>query len=211
MRALVASLLILALAGCAAPSEESPDTRQVPVSAVQWEPLGAGDMRATLVEASARPLLEEEILTAYERAQRVYGWFDLDPLPTTDKTVVLDGKTYRRVDMDGIEKVEDLRTCLRSVFSQQLTDRLLDGEATRIRYRDIDGVLYVSGPRRDRDPGKGRTCVETEQLEETVCSVNVLVDLLGEDGETVVGLESWSFPYAFEDDRWVFTDFCLVN
>ena len=52
--------------------------------------------------------------------------------------------------------------------------------------------------------------VEAEQLEETLYSVNVMVELLGEDGETVVGLESWSFPYAFVNDRWVFTDFRLV-
>ncbi len=52
--------------------------------------------------------------------------------------------------------------------------------------------------------------MEAEQLEETLYSVNVMVELLGEDGETVVGLESWSFPYAFVNDRWVFTDFRLV-
>ena len=62
----------------------------------------------------------------------------------------------------------------------------------------------------NRPAGKGRIRVEAEQLEETLYSVNVMVELLGEDGETVVGLESWSFPYAFVNDRWVFTDFRLV-
>lgn len=209
MRVLVAVSLILALAGCAAPP--APDTRPDYAPAVRTEPPRAENMRATLVESSARPLLDEEILAAYERAQRVYGWFDLAPLPTSDETALLDGELYRRVDMDGIKEVEDLRTCLRSVFSQELTDRLLDGETARVQYRDMNGVLYVSGVRRDRDPGKGQAQVETQQAEETLCFVNVLVDLLGEDGETVVGLESWSFPYAFEEDRWVFTDFRLVD
>lgn len=211
MRGIIAVLLVLVLAGCAAPPEAAPDLRQSPAPAVQAEPPRAENMRASLVESSARPLLEEEILAAYERAQRVYGWFDLAPLPTSGETAVLDQEVYHRVDMDGIEEVEDLRTFLRSVFSQELTDRLLDGETARIQYRDINGALYAAGVRRDRDAGKGRAYVETEQLGETVYSVNVLVDLLGEDGETVVGLESWSFPYAFEDDRWVFTDFCLVD
>ena len=47
-------------------------------------------------------------------------------------------------------------------------------------------------------------------MDDASYSVNVVVDLLGEDGQTVVGLESWSFPYVFLDDRWVFTDFRLV-
>ena len=49
-----------------------------------------------------------------------------------------------------------------------------------------------------------------ERLEDGLYFINVTVDLLGEDRETVVGLESWSFPYAFVEDRWVFTDFRLV-
>lgn len=211
MRGLIAVSILLALTGCAAPSGEVSDARQVPAPAVRAETPQAENMRASLAESPVRPLPDEEILAAYERAQRVYGWFDLAPLPTSDENTVLNQERYYRVVMDGIEELEDLRSCLRSVFSQELTDRLLDGRTTRIRYRDIGGVLYVSGLQRDRNAGKGRTSVETEQLEETVYSVNVLADLLGEDGETVVGLESWSFPYVFEDDRWVFTDFRLVD
>lgn len=212
MRRLIAASLILALAGCAASPGGASVARQAPAPAVQQtEPLRTGDMQGSPAESPDRLLLEEEILSAYERAQQVYGWFDLAPLPTSDETVVLDRELYHRVDMAGIEEVEDLRTCLRSVFSQELTDRLLDGGTARIRYRDVGGVLYASDFRRDRDAGKGQAYVQTERLEETAYSVNVLVDLLGEDGETVVGLESWSFPYAFEDDRWVFTDFRLVD
>lgn len=72
-------------------------------------------------------------------------------------------------------------------------------------------VLFVTGDSREPDDGKGRALVEANQQEEAVWFVNVTVDLLGEDRETVVGLENWSFPYAFEDDRWVFTDFRLVS
>jgi len=206
MRGLIAMLLILTLLGCAAPPKEE----RASAPAVRVEVPETESMRASMVEASARPLLEAEILSAYERAQRFYGWFDLAPLPTSDETAVWEREIYHRVDKEGVETLEDLRTSLRSVFSQELTDRLLDGKTARIQYRDIGGALYVSGAPRERDAGKGQAGVETEQLEETVYSVNVLVDLLDEDGETVVGLESWSFPYVFESDRWVFTDFSLV-
>jgi len=208
MCGLIAVLLILTLLGCAAPPEaEAPDAS---VSAARSERPERESMRASMVEESARTLMEAEILAAYERAQQLYGWFDLAPLPTSDETAVWERETYHRVDLEGVETLEDLRTCLRSVFSRELTDRLLNGEAGRIRYRDIGGALCVSGIPREPDSGKRPSRVEAEQLEETVYSVNVLVDLMDEDREAVVGVESWSFPYVFEEDRWVFTEFCLV-
>ncbi len=211
MRGFIAVLLILTLMGCAAPPKaETPAAGQPSAPAAQAEGPKSESMRASMVEDAARPLMEAEILAAYERAQRLYGWFDLAPLPVSGETAVWERELYHRVDMEGIETLEDLRTCLRIVFSQELTDRLLDGETAHIRYRDIGGVLYAAGGGRDQDAGKGQARVDTEQLEETVYSVNVLVDLLDEDRETVVGVESWSFPYVFEEDRWVFTDFCLV-
>jgi len=208
MRGLIAGLLLLALMGCAVPAGvEAPDA-SAPDTPVECPE--EGSMQASMVEESARPLTESEILAAYERAQLLYGWFDLASLPASDETAVWDRETYHRVEMEGIEDLEDLRTCLRSVFSRELTDRLLNGETGRVRYRDIDGALFVSGVPREPDAGKRPSRVEVEQLEETLYSVNVLVDLLDEDGEAVVGVESWSFPFAFEEDRWVFDDFCLV-
>ena len=206
---MLALLLALLLAGCAAPSPETaPDAP--PASASSPQPPRVESMRSSLVESSARPLLESEILEAYERAVRVYGWFDLAPLPLSDESAVLDGRIYYRVDMDGIQDLEDLRAYLRGVFSQELADCLLDGETARIQYREVDGVLYASGSRRERDAEAGEAQVETEQLDETHYAVNVLVDLLDTDGTTVTGLGSWSFPYAFTEGRWVFTDFRLV-
>ena len=204
-KAMAALLLALLLTGCAAPSGGAP----APVVRTAPAP-PAEDMSSSMVESSARPMPEEEILAAYERAQRIYGWFDLAPPPLSGESAVVEGRTYHRVELEGIEELEDLRACLRGVFSQELTDRLLDGRSARIQYRDVKGALFAAGEGRDRDEGKGAAQIEVERPEEGVCYVNVTVDLLGEDRETVVGLESWSFPYAFENDRWVFTDFRLV-
>lgn len=209
MRGIVTMLLlIMLLTGCAAPSEEAAPGAAAP--AAPETALQAENMQASLVESASRPLLESEVLAAYERALRVYGWFDLTPLSSSDETVVLDYETYYRVNANGIEDLEDLQAYLRSVFSRELAERLLDGETARIRYREVDGALYVCGSRRDRDADVGGIRVETEQEDEASYSVNVLVDLLDVDGETVIGQESWSFPYTFIEDRWVFTDFRLV-
>lgn len=209
-KALAALLFTLLLAGCAAPAGEKASAASAP--RMSSAPVAqAENMSSSMVESSARPMPEAEVLAAYERAQRVYGWFDLAPLPTSGESVYMNSKTYYRVTMEGVGDLEELRACLRGVFSRELTDRLLDGKSARIQYRDIDGVLFVTGDSREPDDGKGRALVEANQQEEAVWFVNVTVDLLGEDRETVVGLENWSFPYAFEDDRWVFTDFRLVS
>lgn len=205
--------LALLLTGCAgretagngSPAEASPPAVQA--AAVETQ---GGDLSAVQVEAAARPLTQEEILLAYDRAVDMYSWFELSPLEDDGETVALDGSLYRRVEHPGVEDLEDLRTCLRSVFSEEVTERLLSGDGTAVRYRDIDGALYVSGQARSRVSGKGRASAQTEQQEEDVYSVSVAVELLDEDGTTVSGLEYWTFPYAFVNGRWVFTDFCLM-
>ena len=208
-RTIAVLLLALLLTGCAAPSGEAP---ALSAAGAASEPAArAENMSSSLVESSARPMPETEVLAAYERAQKVYGWFDLAPPPTTGEPTTVNGVDYYRVDMEGMADLEDLRACLRGVFTQELTDRLLDSRTVRIQYRDVNGALCVAGDSRVPDAGKGQAQVEVEQLEETLYFVNVTVDLLGEDRETVVGLESWSFPYAFVEDRWVFTEFRLVS
>ena len=129
------------------------------------------------MESAARIPTEEEILGDYERAARVYAWFDMTPLPDSGETVTVDGTVYRRVNSERLDSMEDLRLDLRGVFCEGLAERLLGG-GSRITYRDIDGALYVTGAGRERDPEKGTVTVEVEQTGDTAFSVNVTVDLL---------------------------------
>lgn len=207
--AMAALLSLLLMTGCAAPSGAASPSEEPARSAPAPE-ARVENMSSSLVESSARPMPEEEVLAAYERAQRAYGWFELASLPTSGEAAAVNGTAYYRVDMEGMTDLEDLRTYLRGVFSRELTERLLDGRSARIQYRDVNGVLCAAGEGREPDAGKGQALVEVEQMEDGLYFVNVTVDLLGDDRETVVGLESWSFPYAFVEDRWVFTDFRLV-
>lgn len=204
LAALTAWVLLLA-PGCAAPAGDAPGRTAVPGP----RPPEGGGLRSSRVESEARPLSDEEILDAYSRAETLYAWFDLEPLPGAGPAVVTDGALYRQVDREGIQTLEDLRTCLRAVFSQDLTERLLDTGGDIPLYRDIEGVLCVTGNGRDRLPGKGGVQAWVERSEEGDYTVSVTVDLLDEDG-AVTGLEYWSFPYEFEEDRWVFTEFRLV-
>lgn len=205
--------LALLLTGCAgrepagngSPAEPAPPGAGTTAAETQ-----GGDMSAARVEAAARPLTEEEILAAYDRAVGIYSWFELSPLEDNGETASADGAVYRRVEYPGVEDLDDLRACLRSVFSEEVTERLLSGDGTAIRYREMDGALYVTGRGRSPESGKGGVSAQTEQRAEDVYSVNVAVELLDEDGATVSGLECWAFPYAFVNGRWVFTDFRLM-
>ena len=204
-------VLTLLLVGCggeggaAAPrSPESP----APVS-VEVLP-EAETLEAAQVESDARMPTEQEILGDYDRAVRIYGWFDLTPLEDSGETVTENGTVYRRVSAAECGTMEELRLNLRSVFTESLTERLLSGEEGRIRYRDIDGALYVTGEGRERGSGRGSVTVEVEQTGETAYSVNVTVDLVEQEDGVVTGMECWSFPYVWENGRWGFSEFRLV-
>ena len=141
---------------------------------------------------------------------RIYAWFELTPLADDGTTIVEDGDVYRHVSSAEVQTLEELRMNLRSVFSEELTQRLLSGQEDGIRYREFDGDLYVTGSGREREPGKGTVFTEVEQTGENTYCVNVTVDLVDETDGVVTGMECWSFPYGLEDGRWGFTEFRLV-
>ena len=201
-------LLLFLLPGCGNVSLPAPAAGEDAASVQTPE---SGGLSATRLEAEPRPLMEEEILAAYYRAEEAYGWFELVPLPSSGEAVRLTGAAYRRVDYPGMETMDDLRAYLRNLFSAELTDQLLSLGGSRPYYQDVDGALYVSFSGRDRDSGKGASQVEAVQLDSQTYSLEVSVELLDSTRTAVIGLECWSFSYAYVDGRWVFTDFQLVS
>ena len=205
-------LTVLLLTGCSggeSPGSEMPEEKAVPAADMAAGYGQEADLEAAQVESSARALTEEEILDAYQRAEVACGWFALQPLPDSGEIVQIDGVDYREVDVPGIQKMEDLRTYLRSLFSGELTEQLLATGGSCPLYREIDGSLYVCASGRSRNSGKGNMQIQINRIDETSYTVDVTMDLLGAGGETM-GVECWSFHYAYVDGRWVFTDFRLV-
>ena len=209
-------LAFLLLTGCAgktaAPGKADAPTEVQRASAAPEEAEYRGEavFTASQTEAQARPMTEEDVLAAYERAEMVYAWFTGDTLPTGEESITLDGKIYRRVEYPGIDNMEDLRTYLRGSFSQEVTDRLLATGGDQPLYQDIDGALYAAPTGRSSENTRGEVQLRVEQTGETAYVVNVTVDLLDTAGN-VVGVECGSIPYELEGGRWVFTDFQLLE
>ena len=207
---LVLTLALWALAGCgAAPgADESAGGEMPPVLAEAAAPKGEDGLSAALLEREARPLTEEEILAAYDRAEEAYGWFYLATLPCGSEERIVDGWIYRRVDYPGMENLADLRAYLRGLFSEELVASLLETGGTHPLYRDVEGDLYALPTSRERDESVREMTAEVEPYGEAGYSVQVSVETSAQ-GALVV--ENHSFPYEFVEDRWVFTDFWLVD
>ena len=161
-------VLTLLLVGCGGEGEAAAPRSPESPAPVSVEVLPEAEtLEAAQVESDARMPTEQEILGDYDRAVRIYGWFDLTPLEDSGETVTEDGTVYRRVSAAECRTMEELRLNLRSAFTEALTERLLSGEEGCIHYRDIDGALYVTGEGRERSYGRGTVTVEVEQTGET--------------------------------------------
>ena len=212
------ALTAVLLVGCSARESELPQDAAPfaaaaqdvadPASAAPEE--AAGQVTATQTQNAPPPLSEEALLYAYDRAVEAYGWFDLATLPCGEESVTADGYAYQPVEVDGLDTLEDLRTYLASLFAQSVIDRLLPADQLGARYRDVNGRLCVRPASRGTDASKGAITVSAAQESESAWSVNVTVELLGEDLTTVTGLECVSFPYELVNGRWVFTEFDLI-
>ena len=206
---LVLVLALWLLAGCGAapaaggtaPGASAPAFAEAAVSD------GEDSLSAAMLERQARPLTEEEILAAYDRAEEAYGWFYLETLPCGTEEQTVDGWRYRRVTYPGMENLADLRAYLRGLFSEDLVESLLETGGAHPLYQDVGGALYVLPTSREADDSVREMTAGVEPYGETGYSVQVSVET-SDHGDLVV--ESHSFPYEFVEDRWVFTDFWMV-
>lgn len=161
-------------------------------------------------EEPARDLTADEVLIAYDKAITAYEWFDLHALPCAGPAQEIEGVKYRRVKYDGFDTLEDLKTYLYGLFSEEVVKQLLPENAKAPKYRDIDGVLHVRPFQREADETKGNITATVEQEDAGTYLINVTADLMDDDLTAITGVECHSFPYEKVDDRWVFTHFCLV-
>ena len=200
-------LALLVLVGCGAPEGAAAEEAAVPAEAAAP---AVGGLTGVWVDSQARPLSEEEILSAYDRAEEAYGWFYRKTMPCGQEARELDGQMYYPVTEAGMENLADLRAYLGGLFSQSLVEELLSTGGDQPLYRDVEGALYVRPSSREREKDKGAVTIQTAPAGDGAYSVDVTVELLTADGAGPAGVECYAFPYEFVDGQWVFTDFRLV-
>lgn len=181
-------------------------------------PAGGTSSASALHEEAASPeLTEADVLAAYERAAEVYDWFDLCSLPTAGEPVDEDGKpydpkqeglSYRPAAYEGLNTYADLDVCVRSCFTQQLSDELMGGGAG---YRDIGGQLYAADAARGSNLYLLGKAVRAEQTDTDRWTVTVTFYIDSYELEypsATVGYSQKTLDYIKTPDGWRFSTFC---
>lgn len=151
--------------------------------------------RAALVEYAVSP--EFQVRPAWDRAAQGYGWLTVSPLPKdeADSTPHPEesGATLYRVDYPGISSMLELRSYLKTIFSDEIADGLFAYD----RYTEVDGVLYESDRALELLPRfSGPTTVQV--LRE---SATRLVYRMSSEADSA------DYVYEKVGDRWLFTEF----
>ncbi|WP_312940489.1 hypothetical protein [Oscillibacter sp.] len=184
-------------------------------SACGYSAGGSSSASSLQGEAGPSELTEGDVLAAYKRAAAVYDWFDLCSLPTSGEVVGEDGKpydpklgslSYRPVAQEGLKTYADLDICVRSCFTQQLSDELMGGGTG---YRDIGGRLYAADAARGSNLYLLGKAVSAEQTDPDRWAVTVtFYSNEWEWPHITVGYSQKTLDYIKTPDGWRFSTFC---
>ncbi len=155
---------------------------------------------------SATQSMEDKILDAYNMATEVASWFRIESMSTNwnDYVDIGDKRYYKTVQF---ETRRDLRDYLESYFSVSVVDELLSNDM----YIDYNGKLYSTGGARGADLFKGRESYLITRVNDTKYLLNVIVEIYGNDAETVEDYEEFIFTYENVSGRGVFTSFPSIR
>lgn len=160
---------------------------------------------------------DEEVLDAYQAAKEAYSWFDgyngglmADELDLIVLQAPVGGGewSYCRVTRPGLDSLDELRAYLKTLFSDEVVDELLE-PSDAVFADGPEGGLYVRFPWRDDHMAEDTT--DLEMLWQKDGPPTCVVQAVAEDGSGPVGEEAaekiYAYPYQKVGDKWVFTDF----
>lgn len=174
------------------------------------------------VTATPEPRPDDEVvLAAYREAAEVFSWFagygepELDGADQITMTVEEWGGeiTLFRVTRPILNSTDELRAYLKTLLSDEVVDALLKNGSAKF-VDGPEGGLYTTGAGRGSNINKGGVILSVLWPQEggkTLCTVRAEVELLDEETlSTVVGTETYDFPYQKVGDKWVFTQFTAI-
>lgn len=194
---LLAALLLLGLAGCKGSGQEPSSAQSTPS---QDAPAENGPT-------------QEEVATAYQTAAEAYDWFDLTTMPLDASESRQEGdRVYYRVNEPGIASTAELKTYLNTLFTPELTEKLLAESPDH--YRDFGGVLYAQSADRGSDidlQGKHVTAVQRNDAHWDV-TITFYADYADDSVPTArqitIGYSQTVLDYEKTDAGWRFATFC---
>lgn len=173
---------------------------------------GSGQNRPPVRSARAPAPNQDEIAAAYRSAAEAYDWFDLTTMPLDSAEVKKTGETvYNRVNRPGITSMAELRAYLNTLFTPELTERLL--AQSRDHYRDFDGALYARSADRGQNlylQGKRVAAKRKSDIRQdvTVTFYAGYTDASGPAPQVTAGYSQTVLDYEKTDAGWRFATFC---
>lgn len=155
-----------------------------------------------------RILNDTEFYSLYSKASEAWSWFYVDTMPWKATPgsyggIITELKEYNEVDYEGIETLKDLENYLKTIFSCEKVEDLLNTG----RYFDIDGTLCTVVMGRGTNHTYGKIVeVNANNIDENIIEYIVSVEKLDDNFE-VEGYEKFTFITEKLGDAWVFTEF----
>jgi len=162
---------------------------------------------ATAIASAASPT-DEEVVAAYNNANKVYNWFSLAPLPTNGRLKKEAGyMIYYNVDYPNIRTMSDLRREMNAVFTSDLTSKILG--SSRI-YKEFNGGLYVAPCDFRPNAFAGQSSFKIQRLTDDNIDLQITTEILEDPQKNkmaVVKYETKNFSYVKTLIGWRFATF----
>ena len=151
----------------------------------------------------------------YAQAKDAYFWFAVNTMPSEEEAI--DFNTikqigdiyYYKVGHESIKNLEDLKSYLKTIFSDKIAEGLIN--ANPERYIDIDGELWAADASRGTNIFIGDVIYAITEKTDNCIVYTANVEILAEDMETVESIETYTYRYEKTDNGWRWTQFSVFE
>ena len=164
------------------------------------------------VFASPSDPTEQEALDAWQQAYKVFNLFDMHPLPTDGRGKKQVGyMIYYNVSDPNIKTMSALRSKMNTVFTSELTNRILTTSRT---YIDNGGYLYVAPAGRGTNIYAGKTTFKVIKEAPDKMTIQTITEILEDPRHNkmnVIKYDTKDFTYVKTLSGWRFANFTRIK
>lgn len=155
---------------------------------------------------------EEEILSMYEKAQKIYLWFA--------ETVPTEKIDYKNSIEDGVYLIKDerfstlkeLKEYMSEIFTAEIIEKIEEERFDTNLIFEMDGKLYMSEYVTPKDIYCGEEKIkDIEYIDDDTISLTVSVEILDEELYTVKDKEEHTFILVYNNGEWKFSKFYCIG